>query len=137
MMKRHNKKWSVNEVLALQREYELLEWDIIKIAKKHERSNRSVLFKLEKEGFIDNWETARGFKLCGLNKQSFNEIKSDTSFSENNSYIEMEKQTTNNHLLFRIETLEKTVFDFKIIITKLLNDTSLLKNQKKNQLFEL
>jgi len=44
--KRHGNKWTHNEVLALQREYELLEWDIQKIADKHERSVQSIIQKL-------------------------------------------------------------------------------------------
>ena len=36
--KRCGNKWTVNELLSLQREYELLEWNIQKIALKHSRS---------------------------------------------------------------------------------------------------
>ena len=36
--RRNGNKWNVNEILDLQREYELLEMDIQEIAKKHERS---------------------------------------------------------------------------------------------------
>ena len=59
--KRSGNKWNVNELLALQREYELLEWTIQEIAEKHERSEYAILFKLESEGFIDSWDKARGF----------------------------------------------------------------------------
>jgi hypothetical protein len=59
--KRNNKRWNIHEVIRLQREYELLELSIQEIAKKHERSERAILCKLEKEGFIDNWTNANGF----------------------------------------------------------------------------
>lgn len=58
---RHYNKWSVNEVLTLQREYELLELSLDEIATRHKRSTRSILFKLQSEGFIGSWEEARGF----------------------------------------------------------------------------
>jgi hypothetical protein len=44
--KRHGNKWTHNEVLSLHREYELLEWDIQKIADKHQRSVKSIINKL-------------------------------------------------------------------------------------------
>ena len=49
--KRNGKRWSVNEVLSLQREYELLGFSVQQIAKKHQRSENAILFKLEAEGF--------------------------------------------------------------------------------------
>jgi len=59
--KRHGYLWNVNEILSLQREYELLEWTVQQIAEKHQRSLNSILFKLEQEGFINSWNDARGF----------------------------------------------------------------------------
>ena len=60
---RYGNKWNINELLALQREYELLEWSIQEIAEKHRRSVNAILFKLESEGFIASWNEARGFEL--------------------------------------------------------------------------
>ena len=45
--RRDGYKWSHSEVLALQREFHLLKLSINVIAKKHERSNLSITFKLE------------------------------------------------------------------------------------------
>jgi len=58
---RSGNKWRVNELLALQREYELLEMSIQEIAAKHERSVNAILFKLTDEGFISDWGEARGY----------------------------------------------------------------------------
>lgn len=57
---RSNFKWTINEILNLQREYELLEMTVQDIANKHERSVDSILYKLESEEFIDSRTTARG-----------------------------------------------------------------------------
>ena len=46
-------KWTVNEVLSLQREYELLNWSIDEIAAKHKRTANAIMFKLDSEGFAD------------------------------------------------------------------------------------
>jgi hypothetical protein len=62
MPKRNGFKWSINEVLRLQREYELLELTVQEIATLHDRSVNAILCKLEDEGFITNWISARGYK---------------------------------------------------------------------------
>jgi hypothetical protein len=50
---RSGNRWTVNEVLALQREFELLEWNIDQIAEKHERTVNAIMYKLEQEGLAD------------------------------------------------------------------------------------
>jgi len=47
---RNGNRWTVNELLSLQREYELLEWTVQQIAAKHQRTERAILFRLESEG---------------------------------------------------------------------------------------
>jgi hypothetical protein len=46
-------KWTVSEVLSLQREFELLGWDIDQIAEKHGRTANAIMYKLEQEGLAD------------------------------------------------------------------------------------
>ena len=58
---RNRCKWSVNEILSLQREYELYELSIQEIALLHKRSVFSILHKLEKEEIIINFNDARGY----------------------------------------------------------------------------
>jgi hypothetical protein len=58
--KRANKKWTTTELIALQREYELLELNVTEIAVKHKRSVQAIIYKLEAEGFIDSMSSARG-----------------------------------------------------------------------------
>jgi hypothetical protein len=129
-MRRHNKKWGVNEVLALQREYELLELSVKEIAIKHERSNKSILFKLTQEGFIDNWESARGFDECNLSADYFSGINDNvTSSLQSQSNMENQLSEENSYMIERVETLEKNMFEFRSILTKLLNEMSHLKTQ--------
>ena len=67
---RSGNKWTVNELLALQREYELLELSVQQIAMKHQRTVSAVLFKLESEGFIGSWSNARGFDILEYQKMT-------------------------------------------------------------------
>jgi len=50
-MKRTCKKWNINEILSLQREFELLQMSIDDIAKKHKRTPNAIMYKLHQEGF--------------------------------------------------------------------------------------
>ena len=61
LTKRYGNKWTINEILSLQREYELLEWTVDQIAEKHERTVLAIVSKLESEGLIDSWVNARGY----------------------------------------------------------------------------
>ena len=51
-LNRHGKKWTTNEILTLQREYELLSLPIAEIADKHKRTPRAIVAKLVAEEFI-------------------------------------------------------------------------------------
>ena len=59
--RRQGNKWTINELISLQREYELLELTVQEIADKHQRSETAILYKLESEGLIESWNNARGF----------------------------------------------------------------------------
>jgi hypothetical protein len=72
--KRNGNRWTVNELLSLQREYELLEWNVKQIAEKHERTERAILFRLESEGIIDSWNSARGFDMESYKAQCEGEV---------------------------------------------------------------
>jgi len=84
-LKRSGNKWSINELLSLQREYELLEWNIQKIALNHSRSIESILYKLEAEGIILSWSDARGFNPT-LYKKQINHIEDDEDNDSDDEY---------------------------------------------------
>lgn len=102
--KRHYNKWSINEILSLQREYELLKMNVTEIAKKHERSEDAILWKLEFEGFIEK-----------------NEIILDTN--SNDLLIKKEEKEGNNNLNNRIEKLEDSINNMKELVKKVVNNS--------------
>jgi DNA-binding PadR family transcriptional regulator len=81
--KRHYNKWNINEIIRLEREYELLELSIQEIAKTHERTIRSILCRLEKEGFIENWEQARGFNEFAIHQTELRDYVRNCHFLSN------------------------------------------------------
>ena len=50
--KRNGKKWTINEILSLQRECQLLNMRIEDIAAKHHRNVDAIWYKMESEGFM-------------------------------------------------------------------------------------
>ena len=75
--KRSGNRWTINELISLQREYELLEWTVGQISEKHQRSVEAILFRLESEGFISSWNDARGFNT----EKYQNNISENVEFS--------------------------------------------------------
>ena len=68
MCKRNGKKWNIPEIIRLQREYELLNLSIDKIAKLHERTVYAILAKIVQEEFIDDSpERKEEIQKCYIN----------------------------------------------------------------------
>jgi hypothetical protein len=63
--RRTNAKWTINECLRLEREFDLLKLSIDEIAALHERSAQSIMYKLDSEGLADYNVLA----VCGTNYQ--------------------------------------------------------------------
>ena len=63
--RRANAKWTINECLRLEREFDLLKLSIYEIAALHERSPQAIMYKLDSEGLADYNVLA----VCGTNYQ--------------------------------------------------------------------
>ena len=130
--KRFGKKWTITEILSLQREYELLEWSIQDIAVKHQRSVSGILFKLEDEGFIANLETARGYaewyysvygqdNLATESEDESSEVDDNSENQDDNS----ENQDDDNNasevdeLTDRVWSLETSVKEIKNMVSQM------------------
>jgi len=88
-------RWTINEILSLQREYELLEWTVQQIAAKHERSVMAILCKLEAEGFISNWQEARGYQISFNDNVNEEEQEDEISCVDNDSEFLAEEDENN------------------------------------------
>ena len=89
---RNGNRWTVNELLSLQREYELLEWTIQQIAVKHQRTEAAILFKLESEGFITSWNNARGFDMNSY-KGTFEDDNVSENYVSNEEYEDCDNES--------------------------------------------
>jgi hypothetical protein len=138
---RHFLRWNVNEVLRLQREYELLEMSVADIAKLHDRSVNAIVCKLVSEGFVDCWENARGYAQSELIQEaikngdlvmescmeSVSDSDSEASFDEDDSddedYNDEEEEYSeslvqvNKRLQQRVEQLESVIASMRKVRT--------------------
>jgi hypothetical protein len=57
---RAGNKWTIPELIALQREYELLELTVQEIAQRHKRTVFAIVARLESEGLVKIGATCRG-----------------------------------------------------------------------------
>lgn len=137
---RNGNKWTVNELLSLQREYELLELDIQQIALKHKRTVRAILFRLETEGFIDCWNDARGFDNDFYDNEFYDNYVCDdiSSLDENHEHNFCDNKTEcstdddeEEDVSIRVEKLEITVDNILDILEKMF-DGFTKKNEGNN-----
>ena len=88
-VKRNHFKWSINELLRLQREYELLEYDVFEIADLHQRSVSAIVFKLNSENIIKDIYHARGLNITHEIDLDSNDDDDEniSSYSNDSDYI--------------------------------------------------
>jgi len=118
-MSRNGFKWSVNEVLSLQREYELLEWDINQIAQKHQRSPNAIMFKLDEEGFADYNELAR--KQYKQSKSYNKKENVDLILQSNDVDSSEESNSETSELTQRVNVLEENIDEIKTMLKQLVS----------------
>ena len=146
--RRQGNKWTINELISLQREYELLELTVQQIAEKHQRSETAILYKLESEGLIESWNSARGFvsedyqnsvssnkeqveveECCGGDDeeeyQVVEEAESDDDISDDES--EVEKLTE------RVWSLETSVGEISSMVKNIYSMLSAKQSNKKRK----
>ena len=143
---RYGFKWSFNEVLSLQREFELLGWDIEQIAQKHQRTPNAIMYKLDQEGFADynelysayhNLATASNAeKTTELNLESFHsdsdsdyEDEDDEDFEDDGECDDEDEEEEDEdeqddelaNLSERMDNLEESVSEIKNMIKQLMS----------------
>ena len=124
--KRNGNKWTINELISLQREYELLEMTIQQIAVKHERTIDAILYKLYNEQIIGEQEVARGYSEYveqqfgnGFNNELLEPSIDYNSIEESSDY---ETAVINdiNTINARLSKLESAMNDVSYLLQKIV-----------------
>ena len=87
--KRFRNRWTINECLQLQREYELLKLSVNEIAVLHQRTPNAIMFKLNQEGFADYNILYSNYHNLN-NKMTHKNVVDDDSSSNSSNYSEKE-----------------------------------------------
>lgn len=128
-------KWSVNEILSLQREFELLGWSIDDIAVKHKRTPNAIMFKLDQEGFADynvlysNYNQLNTKMSVGTSQLSLDfdddvdteidDCDKDEEYVDNGD--EDEDEDENEDLTQRVNGLEESVSEIRDMIKEMMS----------------
>lgn len=120
--KRSGFRWSINEVLSLQREFELLGWSIDEIAQKHNRTPNAIMSKLDQEGFASHNVLYTHYH--GLNNKMPHDKSSELSLEYDNEHNEdNESQTDYNvhNLSQRVDGIEENISEIRDMIRKMIS----------------
>ena len=117
--KRHYNKWTVNELLQLQREYELLNLSIPDIAKNHQRTEDSILYRLQEEELILN----ESENIVPVSKNRNNRQEKTTTIMNTN-------KNDNSLLSQRVINLESSVSEMKTMVKQMVDEFMEQKRQK-------
>ena len=120
--KRNGNKWTVNEILSLQREYELLQLDIDTIAQRHNRTPSSIIFKLSSEGFADYGELRKNYNDNWLHSKMVEENKVPLS-ADNVIFLTTEEESDTS-VSTRVSKLEKGLDEIKGMLQQVLTKSS-------------
>jgi TATA-binding protein-associated factor Taf7 len=142
-LNRHRNRWTVNEVLELQREYELLNWTIDDIATKHQRTPNAIMHKLNQEGIADynvlysNYENLNVTMNTKKNNDLEFEVNDyDEDEDEDEDYEfngdeedncdedEDEEEDEITQLAERVDSLESSIDEIKNMVKQLINNSS-------------
>lgn len=133
--RRHYNKWTVPEILQLQREYELLEMNVQAIAQQHDRTVNAIVSKLMNEKFISSFDEARGYVAP--------DIESVDSQSTGSEYVVPTFSHEDNTAVIceRIGTLEARMEKMFIMFSKLtdhlIDNNQISKNFVQRQYINL
>jgi len=110
---RNRKRWTIDECIRLQREFELLELSIDEIALKHQRTPNAIMFKLDKEGFADYNTLYTEYYNLDFNKQitekNFKEDDNDDDEEDKDKDKDHCKEYDYDDLKTHIISLEKQI----------------------------
>lgn len=141
MYKRHGNRWTIREILSLQREYELLDLTVQQMASLHDRSERAILCKLEAEGFITSWDDVKGFdskKYQDICSGAIDEECSEEGIAYDSDYVDEEMYSDDesevDKLTERVWNLETSVKDIGTMVSKMFNSWISKKSIKREPL---
>jgi len=129
---RAGNKWTIPELITLQREYELLELTVQEIAERHKRSVFAIVARLESEGLVEIGASARGDVLnedASVDSESDDDADEDYKSGDSDS-DEDDDASVVNKLSDRVWNLETSVNEIGGIVKQMME---LMSNDRQAQ----
>ncbi len=118
--KRFGNRWTINECLQLEREYDLLELSIDEIAERHKRTPNAIMLKLDSEGHADYCVLYSNYKICKQQEEDDQEEDDQEEEEDEEDY----EQNQELSLKLQVLNLEKKVNQLTELLTKQNKNTS-------------
>ena len=124
--KRFGNRWTINECLQLQREYELLELSIDEIAERHHRTPNAIMLKLDSEGHADYCVLYSNYKICKQQEEDEQEEEEEDDEDEDEEEEEEEEEEEDGEISLKLQVLnlEKKVNQLTELLMKQNKNTS-------------
>lgn len=130
--KRFGKRWTINECLQLEREFDLLKLPINEIAQRHHRTPNAIMFKLDAEG-IANYHVIYFNSVPNYNLSS---VELNPKYEQDDESTQEDSELSDSETMdceeadvkTRLTQLEQTVTGFTDL-NVMLNDV--LKNENR------
>jgi hypothetical protein len=129
--KRFGNRWTINECLQLEREYDLLELSIDEMAERHQRTPNAIMLKLDSEGYADYCVLYSNYKISKQQEEDENQEEEDENQEEDEEdedeeYDEEydEEQDGELSLKLQVLNLEKKVNQLTELLMKQNKNTS-------------
>ena len=124
--KRFGNRWTINECLQLEREFDLLELSIDEMAERHHRTPNAIMLKLDSEGHADYCVLYSNYKIC---KQQEEDEEQDEEQEDEEQEDELEDELEDEEQEDQELSLKLQVLNLEKNVNQL---TELLMKQNKN-----
>jgi hypothetical protein len=125
--KRFGNRWTINECLQLEREFDLLELSIDEMAERHHRTPNAIMLKLDSEGHADYCVLYSNYKIC--KQQEEDEEQDEEQEDEEQEDEEQEDEQEDEEQEDQELSLKLQVLNLEKKVNQL---TELLMKQNKN-----
>lgn len=123
MYTRANAKWTVNECLRLEREFDLLNLSVQEIALLHDRSPNAIMYKLDAEGIADynNVFITRQALKVETKDESESELDDDDTSNYQEEDEEEEEEFDSYNIKQQVQIITKQLSNLTAIVYKALS----------------
>ena len=126
--KRFRNRWTINECIQLEREFELLQLSIDEIAKRHQRTPCAIISRLAYEGLADYNVLYNDYYKLNAEIPIINQAAQDEEEQDDDNSSDYEDEDEDETLKAQVMRLEKQV-------TMLMD--MIMKNNKGKSVFSL